>query len=162
MIRVTSYTEVPEVPYGLKVLDKSGRSVQLSWAAPYDGNSPITRYVIEYKISKGSWETDIDRVLVPGSRQNVAGVFNLRPATTYHLRIVAENEIGTSDPSDTVTIITAEEAPSGPPTSVKVDALDQHTLKVATAYLVVIIEITKLDKLEPNWINKLYINKIYS
>ncbi|XP_032672550.1 Down syndrome cell adhesion molecule-like protein Dscam2 isoform X4 [Odontomachus brunneus] len=122
--------EVPEVPYGLKVLDKSGRSVQLSWAAPYDGNSPIKRYVIEYKISKGSWETDIDRVLVPGSQQNVAGVFNLRPATTYHLRIVAENEIGTSDPSDTVTIITAEEVPSGPPTSVRVEALDQHTLKV--------------------------------
>ncbi|CAL7934266.1 unnamed protein product [Xylocopa violacea] len=122
--------EVPEIPYGLKVLDKSGRSVQLSWAAPYDGNSPIKRYVIEYKISKGSWETDIDRVLVPGSQQNVAGVFNLRPATTYHLRIVAENEIGASDPSDTVTIITAEEAPSGPPTSVRVDALDQHTLKV--------------------------------
>ncbi|XP_029665489.1 Down syndrome cell adhesion molecule-like protein Dscam2 isoform X3 [Formica exsecta] len=122
--------EVPEVPYGLKVLDKSGRSVQLSWAAPYDGNSPIKRYVIEYKISKGSWETDIDRVLVPGSQQNVAGVYNLRPATTYHLRIVAENEIGTSDPSDMVTIITAEEAPTGPPTSVKVDTLDQHTLKV--------------------------------
>ncbi|XP_061930162.1 cell adhesion molecule Dscam2 isoform X14 [Apis cerana] len=122
--------EVPEVPYGLKVLDKSGRSVQLSWAAPYDGNSPIKRYVIEYKISKGSWETDIDRVLVPGSQQNVAGVFNLRPATTYHLRIVAENEIGASDPSDTVTIITAEEAPSGPPTSIRVDDLDQHTLKV--------------------------------
>ncbi|XP_076629350.1 cell adhesion molecule Dscam1-like isoform X26 [Colletes latitarsis] len=122
--------EVPEVPYGLKVLDKSGRSVQLSWAAPYDGNSPMKRYVIEYKISKGSWDIDIDRVLVPGSQQNVAGVFNLRPATTYHLRIVAENEIGASDPSDTVTIITAEEAPGGPPTSVRVDALDQHTLKV--------------------------------
>ncbi|XP_046417327.1 Down syndrome cell adhesion molecule-like protein Dscam2 isoform X7 [Neodiprion lecontei] len=122
--------EVPEVPYGLKVLDKSGRSVQLSWAAPYDGNSPIKRYLIEYKISKGSWENDIDKVLVPGSQQNVAGVFNLRPATTYHLRIVAENEIGASDPSDTVTIITAEEAPSGPPSSVRVDALDQHTLKV--------------------------------
>lgn len=125
-----NFSEVPEVPYGLKVLDKSGRSVQLSWAAPYDGNSPIKRYLIEYKISKGSWENDIDKVLVPGSQQNVAGVFNLRPATTYHLRIVAENEIGASDPSDTVTIITAEEAPSGPPSSVRVDALDQHTLKV--------------------------------
>ncbi|XP_051153580.1 cell adhesion molecule Dscam2 isoform X7 [Leptopilina boulardi] len=122
--------EVPEVPYGLKVLDKSGRSVQLSWAAPYDGNSPIKRYVIEYKISKGSWDSDIDRVVVPGSQQNVAGVFNLKPATTYHLRIVAENEIGTSDPSDTVTIITAEEVPSGPPSSVRVEALDQHSLKV--------------------------------
>ncbi|VEN53578.1 unnamed protein product [Callosobruchus maculatus] len=35
--------EAPEVPYGLKVLDKSGRSVQLSWVAPYDGNSPIKK-----------------------------------------------------------------------------------------------------------------------
>ncbi|XP_069678028.1 cell adhesion molecule Dscam1 isoform X19 [Periplaneta americana] len=122
--------EVPEVPYGLKVLDKSGRSVQLSWAAPYDGNSPIKRYLIEYKISRGTWEADIDRVLVPG-QQTVAGVFNLRPATTYHLRIVAENEIGASEPSDTVTIITAEEAPSGPATAVKVEAEDQHTLKIS-------------------------------
>lgn len=45
--------EPPEVPFGVKVLDKSGRSVQLSWSAPYDGNSPLTRYLIEYKISKG-------------------------------------------------------------------------------------------------------------
>ncbi|KAK7868985.1 hypothetical protein R5R35_013907 [Gryllus longicercus] len=121
--------EVPEIPYGLKVLDKSGRSVQLQWAAPYDGNSPIKRYLIEYKISKGTWEEHIDRVLVPG-QQTVAGVFNLKPATTYHLRIVAENEMGASDPSDTVTIITAEEAPGGPPTGVKVTAEDQSTLQV--------------------------------
>ena len=60
------------------------------------------------KISKGTWEADIDRVLVPGN-QNEAEVFNLRPATTYNLRIVAENEIGSSNPSDVVTIITAEE-----------------------------------------------------
>lgn len=131
---------MPEVPYGLKVLDKSGRSVQLSWAAPYDGNSPMKKYIIEYKISKGSWEADMDKVYVPGTHQNVAGVFNLRPATTYHLRIVAENGIGFSDPSDTVTIITAEEVPSGPPTSVKVEALDQHTLKVkiVTSYVRII------------------------
>lgn len=50
----------------------------------------------------------MDRVLVPG-QQTEASVFTLRPATTYHLRIVAENEIGSSDPSETVTIITAEE-----------------------------------------------------
>ncbi|XP_047119733.1 Down syndrome cell adhesion molecule-like protein Dscam2 [Schistocerca piceifrons] len=121
--------EVPEVPDGLKVLDKSGRSVQLSWAAPYDGKSPIKRYLIEFKHAKGTWENDIDRVLVPG-QQTVAGVFNLKPATTYHLRIVAENDIGTSDPSDTVTIITAEEVPSGPPMNVKVEAEGQHTLKI--------------------------------
>lgn len=59
-------------------------------------------------VATGTWQADQDTVLVPGSN-TVAGVFNLRPATTYHLRIVAENEIGESEPSDTVTIITAEE-----------------------------------------------------
>ncbi|XP_048480568.1 Down syndrome cell adhesion molecule-like protein Dscam2 isoform X8 [Plutella xylostella] len=121
--------EVPEAPYGLKVLDKSGRSVQLSWAAPYDGNSPIKKFLIEYKRAKGNWEKDIDRVLVPGDSSE-AGVFSLRPATAYHIRIVAENELGTSEPSETVTIITAEEAPTGPPQDVKVDAVDRNTLRV--------------------------------
>ncbi|CAH2991217.1 unnamed protein product [Chilo suppressalis] len=121
--------EVPEAPYGLKVLDKSGRTVQLSWAAPYDGNSPIKKFLIEYKRAKGNWDKDIDRVLVPGDATE-AGVFSLRPATAYHIRIVAENELGTSEPSETVTIITAEEAPTGPPQDVKVDAIDKHALRV--------------------------------
>ncbi|XP_072939093.1 cell adhesion molecule Dscam1 isoform X24 [Epargyreus clarus] len=121
--------EVPEAPYGLKVLDKSGRTVQLSWAAPYDGNSPIKKFLIEYKRAKGNWEKDIDRVLVPGDATE-AGVFSLRPATAYHIRIVAENELGTSEPSETVTIITAEEAPTGMPQDVKADAVDKHTLRV--------------------------------
>ena len=122
--------EPPEVPFGVKVLDKSGRSVQLSWSAPYDGNSPLTRYLIEYKVSKGDWQTDIDRVLVPG-QQTIAGVYNLMPATNYHFRLVAENDVGASEPSETVTIITAEEAPSGAPRNVKVEFVDQHTLKVS-------------------------------
>ncbi|XP_018577212.1 Down syndrome cell adhesion molecule-like protein Dscam2 isoform X1 [Anoplophora glabripennis] len=121
--------EVPEVPYGLKVLDKSGKSVQLSWVSPYDGNSPIEKFVIEYKPSKGIWDKNAERVLIPGD-QTEAGIFTLRPATTYHIRIIAQNEIGSSDPSDTVTIITAEEAPSGPPTSIRVEAEDQHSLIV--------------------------------
>ncbi|XP_066244743.1 cell adhesion molecule Dscam1 isoform X9 [Euwallacea similis] len=121
--------EVPEVPYGLKVLDKSGKTVQLSWVSPYDGNSPIKKYIIEYKPSKGSWDKQSERVLIPGD-QTEAGIFTLRPATTYHIRIVAENDIGSSDPSDTVTIITAEEVPGGPPTEIRVEAEDQHTLVV--------------------------------
>ncbi|XP_044755484.1 Down syndrome cell adhesion molecule-like protein Dscam2 isoform X16 [Coccinella septempunctata] len=122
--------EVPEVPYALKVLDKSGRSVQLSWVAPYDGNSPINRYIIEYKPSKLPWDSNTERVLIPG-HQTEAGVFTLKPATTYHIRILAENDIGSSEPSDVVTIITAEEVPSGPPTNIKIDSSDQHSLVVS-------------------------------
>lgn len=66
--------------------------------------------------STGNWENDGERMMVPGN-QNMAAVLDLRPATTYHLRIVARNEIGDSDPSDIVTIITAEE---GKPFSLKI------------------------------------------
>nr|XP_053626611.1 cell adhesion molecule Dscam2-like isoform X3 [Cherax quadricarinatus] len=121
--------EHPEQPNSLKVLDKSGRSVELSWTPPYNGNSPITRYIVEYKLSRRNWDSDGERMMVPGD-QNMAAVLDLRPATTYHLRIVARNEIGDSDPSDTVTIITAEEAPSGPPRDLKVEAVDQSSLRV--------------------------------
>ncbi|XP_035788175.1 Down syndrome cell adhesion molecule-like protein Dscam2 isoform X32 [Anopheles albimanus] len=122
--------EPPEMPYALKVLDKSGRTVQLSWAKPYDGNSPLKRYIIEFKRSRGSWENDIDRVIVPGDT-NEAQVQKLSPATTYNIRIVAENEIGVSDPSDVVTIITAEEQPSGKPQTIKVEPINQTTLRVS-------------------------------
>jgi Down syndrome cell adhesion protein 1 len=53
--------ESPEMPYGMKVLDKSGRTIQLSWNKPYDGNSPLKRYIIEFKRSRGTWDNDIDR-----------------------------------------------------------------------------------------------------
>jgi hypothetical protein len=52
----------------LQVLDKSGRTVKLSWQAPYNGNSNLTRYVIEFKPTKGTWKNDIDHVLVPGDQ----------------------------------------------------------------------------------------------
>ena len=66
--------------------------------------------------------------------QTMAGVFSLRPATSYHFRIVAQNEIGSSSPSDTVTIETAEEAPGGPPVDIRVAAVDQHTLRYIWSY----------------------------
>jgi len=80
--------EKPETPFGLKVcstnqqhswdsvhvplfpqvLDKTGRTVKLSWQAPYNGNSNLTRYIIEFKPTKGNWKNDIDHVLVPGDQ----------------------------------------------------------------------------------------------
>lgn len=121
--------EVPEMPYALKVLDKSGRSVQLSWAKPFDGNAEIKRYIIEFKRSRGTWEHDIDRVIVPGHTHE-AQVQKLSPATTYNIRIVAENEIGVSDSSEVVTIITAEEMPTGKPQNIRVEPTNQTTLRV--------------------------------
>jgi len=56
----------------------------------------------------GTWETDVEKVEATGDKTEMS-VVNLHPATTYHFRIVAENEVGLSKPSDPVTIITSEE-----------------------------------------------------
>ena len=50
---VSSFTEKPEVPFAIKVLNKSGRSVEFSWNAPYNGNSDIFQYIIQYKKARG-------------------------------------------------------------------------------------------------------------
>ncbi|XP_037087513.1 LOW QUALITY PROTEIN: Down syndrome cell adhesion molecule-like protein Dscam2 [Pollicipes pollicipes] len=119
--------EKPEVPFSIKVQNKSGRTVELSWTAPYDGNSEISRYIIEYKLAKNEWDTrSMERVLIPG-KMPVVSVQDLRPATTYQMRIIAENEVGTSEPSELVTIMTSEEAPAGPP-DVVVAPLDRGLL----------------------------------
>ena len=84
---------------------------------------------MKQNVFQGSWRNDIDHVLVPGEEVQ-ARVFSLRPATSYHLRVLAQNKIGQSGPSDTVTIETQEEAPSGPPVDIRVSPVDQHTLAV--------------------------------
>ena len=45
----SKYQDVPEVVGYMEVEDYSSRAANLSWTAPYDGNSPITVYNIIYK-----------------------------------------------------------------------------------------------------------------
>ena len=46
-------TEVPEPPSKLRVMNKESTLIELQWTPPFDGNSPITKYLIEYKVNKG-------------------------------------------------------------------------------------------------------------
>lgn len=41
--------EPPEVPSHLEVIEVSSRSVKLSWRRPFDGNSPVLSYVVQYQ-----------------------------------------------------------------------------------------------------------------
>ncbi|KAG9508722.1 Down syndrome cell adhesion molecule-like protein, partial [Fragariocoptes setiger] len=41
--------EVPDEPRSLEPLDVGARSIRLRWRAPFDGHTPITRYLIEYR-----------------------------------------------------------------------------------------------------------------
>ncbi|XP_026321143.1 Down syndrome cell adhesion molecule-like protein Dscam2 isoform X3 [Hyposmocoma kahamanoa] len=122
--------EVPEMPKNIRIIDQQSRSIQISWTQPYAGNSPIINYIVQYKEAPDSWPSTPQKVIVPGSVTS-ASVQNLQPATSYHLRIIAENRLGQSEPSQLVQVTTTEEVPSGPPLDVRVEAKSSTELIVS-------------------------------
>ncbi|CAG9795734.1 unnamed protein product [Diatraea saccharalis] len=122
--------EVPEMPKNIRIIDQQSRAIQISWTQPYAGNSPIINYIVQYKEAPDSWPTTPQKVIVPGSVTS-ASVQNLQPATSYHLRIIAENRLGQSEPSQLVQVTTTEEVPSGPPLDVRVEAKSSTELIVS-------------------------------
>ncbi|CRL05045.1 CLUMA_CG018077, isoform A [Clunio marinus] len=120
---------IPVEPDGINIIDKSGRSVKIAWNKPFDRNSPFTRYIIEYKRRKGSWDWNVDQVMVPGDSTN-AEIKDLIPITDYNFRIFAENEIGRSKSSNIITLLTSEDKLSGKPHSIVIDTISQTSLKV--------------------------------
>jgi hypothetical protein len=54
------------------------------------------------------WQAQPLKLTVPGT-QTSATVQNLNPACSYHLRIMAENRLGLSDPSEVIQVTTQEE-----------------------------------------------------
>lgn len=112
--------EVPEQPKNLRINSQQSRSLQLTWSQPFAGNSPIEEYNIQYKPIMDSWQT-AERIVVPGSESSV-NINTLHPATTYHIRITAENKLGSSEFSEMVQVTTLEEVPSGSPQNVRGEA----------------------------------------
>lgn len=103
-----SYAEIPEVPKNIRVNDQQSRSLQVSWTQPYAGNSPITKYIVQYKLVAEDWEKHPDKVIVSGTT-TMATIQNLLPANSYHIRIIAENSLGKSEPSEVIQVTTQEE-----------------------------------------------------
>ncbi|CAD7083563.1 unnamed protein product [Hermetia illucens] len=112
--------EVPEQPKNLRINSQQSRSMQLTWSQPFAGNSPIEDYHIFYKQITDNWQS-AERISVTGT-QTVVTIQNLRPAKAYHIRMSAENKLGSSEFSEIVQVTTLEEVPSGPPLNVRGEA----------------------------------------
>ncbi|KAG8222804.1 hypothetical protein J437_LFUL005010, partial [Ladona fulva] len=121
--------EVPETPKNIRVSDQQSRSLQLSWTQPYAGNSPITSYIVQYKLVSDVWVSQPSKVSVGGG-QTTAVVSGLSPASSYHFRILAENRLGLSEPSEVIQVTTQEEVPTGAPLGVRVEAKSSTELLV--------------------------------
>lgn len=54
------------------------------------------------------WTIDPAKVIIAGTQTSTT-IEGLTPATPYHIRVIAENAIGVSEPSDEAQAITQEE-----------------------------------------------------
>ncbi|KOC64967.1 Down syndrome cell adhesion molecule-like protein Dscam2 [Habropoda laboriosa] len=137
--------EPPNFPRDLHIAEQGSRSLQLAWSSPSSeqdpahASSPITNYIVQYKEAQGSvvvafcwkdvWHEHNTQMMVAGDN-TVALVSPLKPATSYHFRVLAENHLGTSAPSDILHAQTDGEIPSGPPRNVIAEPLGPQQVKV--------------------------------
>ncbi|XP_025265398.1 Down syndrome cell adhesion molecule-like protein Dscam2 isoform X7 [Camponotus floridanus] len=127
--------EPPDFPRNLHVAEQGSRSILLAWSSPANdrdvnhASAPITNYIVQYKEAQDVWHEHNTQKLVAGDN-TVARVSSLKPATTYHFRVLAENHLGTSAPSDILHVQTDGEVPGGPPRHVSVEPLGPQQLKI--------------------------------
>ncbi|XP_076177343.1 cell adhesion molecule Dscam2 isoform X5 [Ptiloglossa arizonensis] len=127
--------EPPNFPRNVHVSEQGSRSLVLSWSSPSSeqdpahASSPITNYIVQYKEAQDVWHEHNTQKEVAGDN-TVALVSPLKPATSYHFRVLAENHLGTSAPSDILHAQTDGEIPSGPPKHVTAEPIGPQQVKV--------------------------------
>ncbi|XP_014825998.1 PREDICTED: neuronal cell adhesion molecule isoform X7 [Poecilia mexicana] len=110
--------EKPDPPTDLELTDQMERSVQLTWIPGDENNSPIQNFLIEY----------MDLLHQPGVWVNLTEVsgttttarLQLSPYVYYTFRVLAQNDVGYSDPSEpSAQYRTNPSAPDENPTNVE-------------------------------------------
>uniref|UniRef100_A0A6Q2ZJC6 Sidekick cell adhesion molecule 1a n=1 Tax=Esox lucius TaxID=8010 RepID=A0A6Q2ZJC6_ESOLU len=110
--------ELPHSPRSLSVSlnDSDSRSVLLSWVRPFDGNSPLLRYILELSENNSPWKVYMSELEPAVTQVSVGG---LTPARTYQFRLCAVNQVGRGQySSETQRLMLREEAPSAPPKNI--------------------------------------------
>lgn len=154
--------EVPDAPSELQVEYKTSRAICIRWTPGFDGNSDIIEYIIRIQEEIQETESGIFgfssspssspsrdsrhhpsssssltllNTTVSGNQSLTTSVIrNLLPFRRYVLSVYARNRVGLSSSSEPLTVITDEEAPGGPPTTVRLTAVDATTIKVSLGF----------------------------
>lgn len=106
--------EPPQAPSALEASMVTSRSVSLKWQPRGGDAAEVNKYVVEYRELNRQWHT-IELADPPKYSINID---DLKPATKYAFRVVAEGPAGRSVPSQELTIRTEMQRPAGPPLNV--------------------------------------------
>uniref|UniRef100_A0A3B3TET8 Sidekick cell adhesion molecule 2 n=1 Tax=Paramormyrops kingsleyae TaxID=1676925 RepID=A0A3B3TET8_9TELE len=114
-LRVRSLPHAPENPVAT-LSSSERRAINLTWAVPFDGNSPLIRYILEVSENNAPWTVLLANI-EPDSTSVIVG--GLIPARSYQFRLCAVNDVGKGQFSrETERLSLPEEPPSAPPQTV--------------------------------------------
>ncbi|XP_075544683.1 cell adhesion molecule Dscam1-like [Dermacentor variabilis] len=118
--------DVPGVPDSLQVNEASSRYVRLTWTEPFNGNLPISQYLLRWTNKEGTWE---DSVAVSGTETKVT-VRGLVPSASYLFTVRAENALGPGGYTSPLEVHTDDEPPRNAPTSVHLTPIDSRSIAI--------------------------------
>lgn len=121
--------DVPKVVVNVTVVAKTSRSVELAWDTSLTAmNSSFVEFVFEYKTVDESWKNDA-RSMIVKSNENGIEITELRPATSYNVRVYTKNDYFPLNPFEMV-ITTDGQKPSGQPQIIKVESTSPYSLRI--------------------------------
>ncbi|XP_054712617.1 cell adhesion molecule DSCAM-like [Uloborus diversus] len=120
--------DIPDAPQNLEVHDVSSRNVRLTWDRPFDGNSPITQYVVTWR--QRDDQADGGPLTVHGTERTL-NIRGLQPKTRYFFRVKCLNALGESQYSAEVAVTTLEEPPRNSPQAVKAVPVSSRSLNIS-------------------------------
>ncbi|XP_076325954.1 cell adhesion molecule Dscam1-like isoform X2 [Tachypleus tridentatus] len=116
--------EVPDIPNNIRVEKITSRDLVLSWSPPYNGNSDITEYNVQWREAHGNW----NQITIRGT---VTTIENLRPQTLYGFRVREKNALGAGSYSNEIQEKSATEPPQTAPSGVRVVPVTSRTIMVS-------------------------------
>ncbi|KAM6459617.1 usherin [Liasis olivaceus] len=117
MAQVTTQPAPPTQQPSPHVQSLTSRNASVLWDAPLEPNGIVRRYELHMYTSCLPWLLPIERVCKPGpievrysGKNQHSSVSDLQPYTTYKLRVVSYNSVG-STTSEWITVTTEKEVP---------------------------------------------------
>ncbi|XP_058457684.1 cell adhesion molecule Dscam2 isoform X6 [Malaya genurostris] len=103
--------EPPQPPSSLEASMVASRAVNLKWQPRGGDAAEVSKYIVEYREIDRQWMY----MEISDPPQYSAMIENLKPATNYMFRVIAEGPAGRSSPSQELFIKTEPQRPAGAP-----------------------------------------------
>lgn len=128
MCFVSVHPEPPQSPSNLEPAMVAPRSINVKWQHKSQDTSEVSKYILQYKEGvDGMWQ---QQELSGPPLPYAALIDELKPATKYTIRVIAEGPAGRSASSAELVVRTEPERPAGPPINIAARPLSHSEILI--------------------------------